>query len=70
MERSNGIPMEIFRLMAAHSRPMTDFLTRTKILTENLPEKGIPLSPDAETQEHEKAILYKEVSKQEWTSFC
>ena len=50
--------------MAAHSRPMTDFLTQTEILTENSesaasepPEKPIPLSPDAEKQEHEKASL-------------
>ena len=55
--------------MAAHSRPMTDFLTQTEILTENSesaasepPETRIPLSPDAEKQEREKAILYKEVS--------
>ena len=31
-----------------------------------LPEKLIPLSPDAEKQEHEKAILYKEVFRREW----
>ena len=55
--------------MAAHSRPITDFLTQTEILTENSesavtepPEKRIPLSPDAEKQENEKVILYKEVS--------
>ena len=56
--------------MAAHSRLMTDFLTRTEILTENSesaapepPQKRIPLSPDAEKREREKTIiLYKEVS--------
>ena len=56
--------------MAAHSRPMTDFfLTQTEILTETSesaasvsPEKLILLSPGAEKQEHEMAILYKEVS--------
>ena len=49
------------------------FLTQTETLTENgesaasaPPEKQIPLSPDAEKQEHEKAILYKEVFRQEW----
>ena len=55
--------------MAAHSHTMTDFLTQTEILNENNesaasepPEKRILLSSDAEEQEHEKAILYKEVS--------
>ena len=55
--------------MAAHSRLMTDFLTRTEILTENSesaapepPQNRIPLSPDAEKREREKTILYKEVS--------
>ena len=67
--------------MAAHSHPMTDFLTQTEILTENsesavseAPEKWIPLSPDAEKQEHEKVILYKEVSEMACSivlaSFC
>ena len=53
--------------MAAHSHPMTDFLTQTEILTENSesaaskpPEMLSPLSPDAEKQGHEKAFLYKE----------
>ena len=52
--------------MAAHSSPMTDFLTQTETLSENSesaasepPEKRIPLSSDAEKQEHDKAILLK-----------
>ena len=61
----NPVNSSSFFNMAAHSRPMT----QAEILTENSesaasepPEKRIPLSPDAEKQEHEKAILYKEVS--------
>ena len=51
--------------MAAHSSPMTDFLIQTETLTENSesaasepPEMRIPMSPDAEKQEHDKAIHY------------
>ena len=63
--------------MAAHSRPITDFLTRTEILTENSesaapepPQKQIPLSPDAAKREHENTILYKEVSDCETGMTC
>ena len=55
--------------MTAHSSPMTDILIQSETLTENSesaasepPEKRIPLSPDTEIQEHDKAILHKEVS--------
>ena len=50
--------------MAAHSSPMTDFLIQTETLTENSesaasgpPEMQIPMSPDAEKQEHDKEWL-------------